>query len=128
MGAPESTLLTVPDPYLQIRVGGGGGGDGHPDPEIRGRPDLIKIFSALPASVWSKNKGGRTPRVPHLDPPLIKTIAKIMIACVASVSMRVRRESWDKSKKKIPFFCSCSNFPTTARLVTLATKARIMSG
>ena len=35
-----STLLTVADPDLQIR----GGGDGHPDPEIRGRPGLIKNF------------------------------------------------------------------------------------
>ena len=51
-----------------------------------------------------------------------------MIACEASVSVRVRRESWDKSKKKMPLFCSCSNFPTIARLVTLATQAKIMSG
>ena len=39
------------------------GGDGHPDPEIRGvgggggRPPY-KLFSALWASFWSKNKGG----------------------------------------------------------------------
>ena len=43
------------DPDLQIR----GEGGGHLDPEIRGRPGLKKyIFSALRASVWSKNKGG----------------------------------------------------------------------
>ena len=44
----------VGDPDLQIR---GGGGGSHPDPEISGgRSD--KIFSALRASFWSKNKGG----------------------------------------------------------------------
>ena len=43
------------DPDVQIR--GGGGGAGHPDPEIRGGTSLKKkIFSALWASVWSKNK------------------------------------------------------------------------
>ena len=45
----------VADPDLQI----GGRGGGHPDPEIRGKPGLKKIFfSALRASVWSKNKRG----------------------------------------------------------------------
>ena len=28
----------------------------------------------------------------------------------------------------MPLFCSCSNFPTIARWVTLATQAKIMSG
>ena len=38
---------------------GEGGGGRYSDPEIRGRPGLKKNFiSALPASVWSKNKGG----------------------------------------------------------------------
>ena len=37
----------------------GGGGGGHPDPEIReGGGSVKKIFCALQASVWSKNKGG----------------------------------------------------------------------
>ena len=43
------------------REGREGGGGGHPDPEIRwgrGQPPE-KIFSALRASFWSKNKGGR---------------------------------------------------------------------
>ena len=31
---------------------------GHPDPEIKGGQSPKKIFSALWASVWSKNKGG----------------------------------------------------------------------
>ena len=44
---------TVADPDLQIR------GAGHPDPEIRGEAGWSpkKFFSALQASVWSKNKG-----------------------------------------------------------------------
>ena len=42
------------------------GGQSHPDPEIRWGPGLKKnFFSALQASVWSKNKGGGP-----LDPPL----------------------------------------------------------
>ena len=56
------------DPDLQIREVGGGGGEGHPDPEIRGAQSLKNFFSALRASVWSKNKrGGGSP----LDPPLV---------------------------------------------------------
>ena len=54
-------------PDLQIR-----GGPGKPDPEIRGAAVSKKCFSALRASVWSKNKGGggRAPWGPPLDPPL----------------------------------------------------------
>ena len=49
------------DPDLQIT---GGRAPGHPDPEIRGGgAGLQKNFSALWASVWSKNKrGGPSPR------------------------------------------------------------------
>ena len=52
--------------------GRGGRGAGHPDAEIRGGARSQKqIFSALWASVWSKNKGGSpAPRVPPLDSPL----------------------------------------------------------
>ena len=39
------------------------------------------------------------------------------VACVASVSSRVRRESWDESKKK--------DFRAVTRLETLATQARM---
>ena len=40
----------------------GGGGEGrYPDSEIRGGPGLKKIFLALWASFWSKNKGGAGP-------------------------------------------------------------------
>ena len=49
------TAVAFPD--LQIREG-----DGHPDPEIRGGGgggrSQNKFFSALRASVWSKNMGG----------------------------------------------------------------------
>ena len=57
------------------------------------------------------------------------------LACVASVSSRVRRESWDESKKRgmtgegegnegtFFFFCSRSNFRAVTRLETLATQA-----
>ena len=47
---------SVADP--DIKMGGRGREGGHPDPEIRGMPSLKnKNFSALRASVWSKNKG-----------------------------------------------------------------------
>ena len=46
------------DPDLQ----GGGGGRGHPDPGIKRGPGLKnKLFSALRASFWSKNKEGAGP-------------------------------------------------------------------
>ena len=52
------------DPDLQMA---GGGGNGHPEPEIRrGGGRSQKKNSAIRASVWSKNKGGGTPR--HLPP------------------------------------------------------------
>ena len=49
--------MAVPDP--QIGGGGGGIGAGHLDPEIttKGAISKTKNFSALWASVWSKNKG-----------------------------------------------------------------------
>ena len=49
-----------------------GGGGGHPDPDMWGKGRSQKIFfSALRASVWSKNKGGgERPRALFLDPPL----------------------------------------------------------
>ena len=54
------------DPDLQIT---GRGAPGDPDPEIRGGGSLHKIFLALRASVWFKNKTG----APPLDPPLLYT-------------------------------------------------------
>ena len=47
-------VIAVPDPDLEM-----GGRGGTVSPNI--------FFSALRASVWSKNKGGRAP---PLDPPL----------------------------------------------------------
>ena len=54
-----SNYFTVADPDFQRRGAGGGGGS-HLDPQIRegGGRSPKKIFSALQASVWSKNKGG----------------------------------------------------------------------
>ena len=48
-------LITVSHADLREKEGGG-----HPDPEIRwaGGHSPKKFFSALRASVWSKNKGG----------------------------------------------------------------------
>ena len=61
------------DRDLQLR---GGGGGGHPDPEIReGGGSVKKIFCALQASVWSKNKEGGWGC--FLAPPLDKTFKKI---------------------------------------------------
>ena len=40
-------------------------------------------------------------------------LANLYVACVASLSVRVRRESWDESKKRI------------TRLETLATQANL---
>ena len=57
------------DPDLQIR---GGGGGSHPDPEIREAPVLKKHFSALQASVWSKNKGLGGGGAAPLDLPQMK--------------------------------------------------------
>ena len=48
---------------------GGGGEVGHPDPEIRtGGAVPKKNFSALRASVLSKNRAGPSPT--NVDPPL----------------------------------------------------------
>ena len=66
------TRITVVDRDLQLR----GGGGGHPDPEIReGGGSVKKIFCALQASVWSKNKEGGWGC--FLAPPLDKTFKKI---------------------------------------------------
>ena len=54
---------------------------------------------------------------------------KIVVACIASVSARVRRESWDESKKKRNEGgegSSRSNFRAITRLETLATQAKIV--
>ena len=54
---------------FEIREGGGRGGVIR-DSEIKGGPVSKNFFSALRASVWSKDKGGPGPRAPPLDPPL----------------------------------------------------------
>ena len=59
-------------------------GPGHPDPEIRGggrRGGLRILFSALRASVWSKQKKkggtGSPPPPPPLDPLLISLLGSV---------------------------------------------------
>ena len=56
-------------------------------------------------------------------------IINIVIACLALVSARVRREKLGREQKKrnAPFFCSRSNFRAITRLETLATQANIVS-
>ena len=66
-------FASVADPDLPIR--GGWGGGGHLDLEISdkcGGPVSKKIFSALRASVWSKNGGGVAGPSPRsaIVPPL----------------------------------------------------------
>ena len=69
--------LSVADPDLQIRV--------HPDSEIRGGSRgwegggafLKKFFSALLASVWSKNKGRLDSQAP---PPGCATVYDCLMA------------------------------------------------
>ena len=54
-----------------------GGGGGSSRPWDKGGPGRF-FFSALRASVWSKNKGeGRAPRAPPLDPPLMTTTGSV---------------------------------------------------
>ena len=53
-------LFPVADPDLQIR----GGGPGNTDPEIWRGAGLRKLFSALRASVLSKNNGEPVPPGP----------------------------------------------------------------
>ena len=57
----------VPDPDLEIRGGGGGGRSSRPL-EKRGGGLRNVFFSALRASVWSKNKGtAGSPSIRHCD-------------------------------------------------------------
>ena len=62
----ESETATITIDYVLPNSGGSRpsykGGSGHPDLEIRGGGAVSKkIFSALRASVWSKNKGRARP-------------------------------------------------------------------
>ena len=79
-----STRVAVADADLQIRGGGGGGVWGSSNPGIRGEGGarLQKIFSALLASVWSKNKGG-------VGPPGPLTWIRHLVVCVSSKHPRV---------------------------------------
>ena len=73
LAVESDRFASVADPDLPIKGGVGGGeeGAGHPGLEIKGKGRSPKIFSALRASVWSRNRGGgRSPRASSLDPPL----------------------------------------------------------
>ena len=62
--AQSQTCRTVADPDFLMRGGGGGGGGGSKKPGEMGGGGLSQkeVFSALWASVWSKNKvGGPSP-------------------------------------------------------------------
>ena len=58
-------LISVADPDLQIR-----GRRSFRPWDKGGAQSQKNFFSARRASIWSKNKGGRAPRAPALDPPL----------------------------------------------------------
>ena len=79
-----STRVAVADADLQIKGGGGVGVIQPWDPGIRGEGGarLQKIFSALWASVWSKNKGG-------VGPPGPLTWIRHLVVCVSSKHPRV---------------------------------------
>ena len=76
-----STRVAVADADLQIR---GGGRVGVIQPWDKGGSGarLQKIFSALWASVWSKNKGG-------VGPPGPLTWIRHLVVCVSSKHPRV---------------------------------------
>ena len=58
-----SSVYAVADPL---------GGGGHTDPEIRGEARFSKdFFRLLGPHFGRKIRGGRDPRAPPLDPPLI---------------------------------------------------------
>ena len=70
--------MVVPNPDLEIKEGGEGG---HLDPQIRGEGRTVQnFFWPFGLQFGLKNKGGGTPRVPPLDPPLS---GKILFTCVA---------------------------------------------
>ena len=87
----------MPDSDLELR---GEGEGGHPDPEIRGRTGLQKIFFDPSFSVSSKNKGGggRASQAPPLDPPL-QTIPEIVALKLAPIYRCIKspRKDFDLS-------------------------------
>ena len=76
----------MPNPDLEIRGGGGGGDRSSRPSQKRGIPPQ-KIFSALQASVWSKNRGTWAPRSPPLDPPLQELFPVIQLLFSLTLSM-----------------------------------------
>ena len=76
------------DSDLKVKEGGGGGGG----------VVLKNFFSALRASFWSKNKGGRAP---PQDPPLYRCLSQKSILCHDSHSchapLRSRSDPFNQS-------------------------------
>ena len=99
--------VAVADPDLQIR-----GGPVHPDPEIRrGGRRQKNLFSALWASFWSKNKGGRAPRAPPLDPPLRRNTISLFFTCLyfSKPLIRFRFDARDEALQSAHVRHSVSN-------------------
>ena len=76
----------MPDPYLEIREGRAG--SSRPlHKEGRGDRSPKTIFSAVRASVWSKNKGvPGPPWGPPLDPPLLISVGSVAMTCTVHSS------------------------------------------
>ena len=76
----------MPDPDLEIR-GVGVGRSSKPLDKGGGAGLSKKFFSAVRASVWSKNKGGAwAPRAPPLDPPLLISVGSVAKTCTVHSS------------------------------------------
>ena len=73
------------DPDLEIR---GGGWSSRPLDKGGGPVSKKRIFSALRASVWSKNKGLAEPPgpPPPLDPPLLTSVGSVAMTCTVHSS------------------------------------------
>ena len=95
-------ITAVPDPDLEIRWGEGGA---HPDPYIGGGGGVLpKNFSALWASVWSKNKGAAPPG-PSLDLPLCSTI----ILLSQNPSVKIWSNNFQIVMTNFSKLCACLN-------------------
>ena len=77
------------DPDFEIRGRGGGGvGGGHPDPEIRGRTrcpkKFFRSFGPHFGRKISGGGGGRAPRAPPLDPPVVLSFFRVFCPVLCS--------------------------------------------
>ena len=77
--------------------------------EFLGHLQFCSVCSPKPLerTTWRNQSGatwGTGKNFVELVPSFIGHVNAASLACVASVSSRVRRESWDESKKKFPCF------------------------